>query len=111
MPKRSNRINWPEQIKKQRQSGLTIVEFCKSAGYSPWSFYFNRKRILRKNSPPLSDRIAFQPLGHIPQDRCGMRIFFFDGTKVECDSMLGIENLSRLLSTLSGRVPIAAEKC
>ena len=36
---------WRERIAEQARSGLSIKQFCKECGVTPWSFYDWRKRL------------------------------------------------------------------
>jgi transposase len=36
---------WRERIAEQARSGLSIKQFCKERGVTPWSFYDWRKRL------------------------------------------------------------------
>jgi hypothetical protein len=107
MSTKSRRIDWPGHIAKQRRSGLPVKEYCKRAGFSRWSFYTNRKRLTSPGTgrdkilPAVPPAISFMRVGSLPL-HSGMRIFFPDGTRVECDESLGNESLSYLLAALKG---------
>jgi hypothetical protein len=48
MAKNKN-INWPEYLAEQKQSGKTIVDFCKEKGIHPNTFYSARKKYEHSN--------------------------------------------------------------
>jgi hypothetical protein len=109
MSTKRSKIDWPEHIAKQRRSGMPVKEYCKRAGFSIWSFYTNRKRLASatpvsnddKHHPAESAAVSFMHVGSLPR-HVGMRIFFPDGTRVECDGSLGKESLSYFLTALKG---------
>jgi hypothetical protein len=107
MSTKRSKIDWPNHIAKQRRSGMPVKEYCKRAGFSIWSFYTNRKRIAfptpvsngDKHLPAVPAAVSFMHVGSLPR-HAGMRIFFPDGTRVECDGSLGKESLSYILTAL-----------
>jgi hypothetical protein len=110
MSKERSRIDWVAHVARQRKSGLSVKEYCKRGGFSVWSFYVNRKRIVGQRRSPrnnamhsASEPVSFMHFGAVPIT-CGMRIYFPDGTRVECDGSLGKEGLSYLLSALRGTI-------
>jgi hypothetical protein len=109
MSTKRSRIDWPDHIEKQRRSGIPVKEYCKRAGFSIWSFYANRKRLASPTPISNGDKhlaaapaaVSFMHVGSLPR-HAGMRIFFPDGTRVECDGSLGKESLSYFLAALKG---------
>ena len=41
---------WRERIAEQARSGLSIKQFCKERGVTPWSFYDWRKRLRERGA-------------------------------------------------------------
>jgi hypothetical protein len=109
---RGGRIDWAKQITKHRQSGLPVKEYCRLAGFSSWSFYTNRKRLQAKAGygakalMPFTEPVSFVRYGSLPVSNA-IRICFSDGTRVECDAGLGIENLSKIISSLKPAFKVA----
>jgi hypothetical protein len=56
---------WRERIAEQSRSGLSIKQFCKERGVTPWSFYDWRKRLRE----PAAVRFALVERGPAERER------------------------------------------
>jgi hypothetical protein len=50
MTKKRAKHNWPDLLAYQKESGLTVADFCSIHKISPSSFYLNKQRSTKDNS-------------------------------------------------------------
>jgi hypothetical protein len=101
------KYDWPHHIAQQKKSGLSVKEYSAQQGFSSWSFYVNRQKLLKsvlsQKKEPLQTKSSFLSLGTLQQSN-SVLISFPDGTKVEINGLQNTEHLSSILKALRTNV-------
>lgn len=61
---------WSFKIKECRNSGLTVLDWCKSQGIKPQRFYYWQKKIFTLLSPQQTAEFAELPLPVTSESKC-----------------------------------------
>lgn len=103
MSRTQSKYDWPHHIAQQKSSGLSVKEYSAQHGFSPLSFYVNRKKLMKPALPPKKETAQAMPsflnLGTLRQ-RNSVLISFPDGTRVEINGEQSTEHLCSILKTL-----------
>ena len=92
---------WRERIAEQAGSGLSIKQFCKELGVTPWSFYDWRKR-LREAGPV---RFALVERGPAEQERATeahLELILPGGARMHIRSGVDVATLRTVLEAFRG---------
>ena len=103
MSRTHSKYDWHHHMAQQKTSGLSVKEYSAQQGFSSWSFYVNRKKLLKvaltKKKEPARTYPSFLNLGTLQQGNYVL-ISFSDGTKVEINGQQSTEYLCSILKTL-----------
>jgi len=105
MVENRNKYDWSYHIQEHKISGLSVKEYCMRAGISSWSFYDNRKKLLKSGIKSL-DKVKFKssekniiPIGSLYPDN-GLTVYFGDGIKLEFRGHQDKDQLRIIFETL-----------
>ena len=92
---------WRERIAEQARSGLSIKQFCKERGVTPWSFYDWRKRLREAGA------VRFALLERGPAEREGateahLELILPGGARIHIRSGVDGATLRTVLEALRG---------
>jgi hypothetical protein len=103
MSKSRSNYDWPHHIAQHQASGLSVKEYCTQQGFSPWSFYVNRQKLVKSDLSKKRDAPQAKPsffnLGTLQQSNAVV-ISFPDGTNVEINGQQSTEHLCSILKAL-----------
>jgi hypothetical protein len=92
---------WRERIAEQAGSGLSIKQFCKERGVTPWSFYDWRKRLRE----PRAVRFALVERGPAERERATeahLELILPGGARMHIRSGVDGATLRTVLEALRG---------
>jgi hypothetical protein len=92
---------WGERIAEQSRSGLSVKQFCKERGVTPWSFYDWRKRLRE----PAAVRFALVERGPAERERATeaqLELILPGGARMHIRSGVDGARLRRVLEALRG---------
>ena len=92
---------WRERIAEQAGSGLSIKQFCKEHGVTPWSFYDWRKRLRE----PKAVRFALVERGSAERERATeayLELILPGGVRMHIRSGVDGATLCTVLEALRG---------
>ena len=92
---------WRERIAEQARSGLSIKQFCKERGVTPWSFYHWRKR-LREPGPVRFALVERGPSEREPATEAQLELILPGGARMHIRSGVDGATLRTVLEALRG---------
>lgn len=90
------RINWQHHISAQKESGVTIKEYCSRYGISGKSFSFHKSHLKKQAILPSRERFA-EVITHDQQHQSSIRVELPGGIVL---SVVGKEALKEVLSAV-----------
>ncbi|MCC5843514.1 MAG: hypothetical protein JJU05_04605 [Verrucomicrobia bacterium] len=95
--KRMKHAQWREHLDAQKQSGLSVKEYCQAHNLGPASFQYHRSR-MRQASAPSASVTGFT---EIRPRESGLKLYSPEGSWVlELDAGFDVGTLQRFLSAV-----------
>jgi hypothetical protein len=98
-----------DQCQRQKESGLTVNEFCKNEGIAASTFYYRRKKLSKENSAQNFIPIVVKPSGAVsrqnpPVKNTGeadgeilLELVYPNGTKLRIKNDIDLTKLRELI--------------
>lgn len=94
---------WSFKIKECRNSGLTVLDWCKSQGIKPQRFYYWQKKIFTLLSPQQTAEFAELPLPVTSESKCSndtVARITVNGLTIEISGNATKEHIATLIAAL-----------
>lgn len=99
---------WRERVRRQRDSGLSVAEFCEAEGVSAASFYQWRKRLAAVDEPATADAgPLFVPVAVRGDVNESIRLELPNGLLVHFPGAIAAERLADVVRAVSSSVTLA----
>jgi hypothetical protein len=92
---------WCERIAEHVGSGLSVKEFCKARGFTAWSFYSWRKRLL-DTGPVRFALVERGPVRQQPAQDAQLEVVLASGERLRIGGAVEAATLRMVLDALRG---------